>query len=330
MAEKTDNNLARPARPSWKRWFDGTSMYGFELFMAGFGLTVAAIVIDYGLFAFFNYAYGIDGSNARQVVGEFSLWIVAAMLVWLPLALGFYLRVRGEQALSPTRSQGRLHKVLLSIFFFVNILILAGSLFAVLYSLIRMATGAADMEAMEMLVRVTLPAFLMAVLHAALLFAFTKARWASRRNFALGFGLLGLAVMAALMVASFGTVRGVAMDDKREADLTYLSGQIRSHYTSNRSLPENLQELDVDEDKLKMSLDDYSYDPQMSGRYELCTDFAIDTRENGRDYYERENDEYSLYGSFHRHSKGKECFKLRASYTTYDYRDWQKDSSNRS
>lgn len=310
----------KPKLTNYKTWLSKTGLYGFELFMAGFGLTVAAIVIDYGLFAFFNYIKGME-DGATRVVGEFSLWIVAAMLVWLPLALVFYLRSRGEALYQPARRQSRLHKVLMSLYYFVNILIAAGAVFTVLYSLIKVAVGSAELDVDDMLVRVTLPAVIMALLHMWLLFAFSNWKLASRKIFALALGVFGVLVMLGLIIASFGTVRGVAMDQKRVEDLDVISSKIRSEYSNKRQLPESLNDLEFDENELKNSLDEYTYDRKLGGRYELCTDFSTDTR---RASGHNPNDDYSMYTSFYSHDKGRECFKLAAGYSTpsYDYRKY--------
>ena len=258
-------------------WLSQTKLYGFELFMAAFGLTVAAIVIDYGLFAFFNYL--MSEGSAEGYIGEGSLVIVAAMVIWLPLALLFYLRSRGEQTRNAKRTSSTLHKVMVSILLFVNILLAAGAAFAAVYSLFQIAIGA-DMTPGEMLMRVTVPALLMALLHAWVCFAFSSVRFAGRRVFAMSFLGIGVVVMAALLLVSFGTVRAAAMDDHREDDLRLISDAIRDDYRNSRQLPSSLADLDFEADDLRFDVDDYYYDRKSLGRYELCADFAADTSDD--------------------------------------------------
>lgn len=311
-------------RPEWRKYFTGTGMYGFELLMATFGLTTAAIVIDYGLFAFFNYVKGADAGYNAALFGEFSLWIVAAMLVWLPLAIVFYLRTRGQLAATPERRQSTLHKVLVSIYQFVNIIIAAGALFAVFYSLIRpLVNGAGGEEFGNILVRVTLPALLMIAVHGWALMAYGRSQRMTRKLFGMVFVGVGLLVMVGLLVASVGTIRGKAMDDKRESDLSKLSTAISSHYRSKRALPKALSDVDVDESKLNLSVDEYSYVRQGTYRYELCTKFATSTtsqagKSSGIDR------EYSSYPSFSYHDKGSHCFKIQvaSTYSPLDLDDY--------
>lgn len=294
-------------------WLSRTKIYGFELFMAAFGLTVAAAVTDYGLFAFFNYL--IDDQGAGSYIGDASLVIVAAMVIWLPLAILFYLRARGEQARDKARSRSGLHKVLISVLLFVNILIAAGAAFAVVYSLFQMAIGA-DMPAGELLVRVTIPAVLMTLLHVWVCFAFSDVKFAGRRAFAWSFLAAGTVVMVALSFASFGTVRAAAMDERASSDLETISGKVRAEYRDTRTLPDSLGDIEFD-GELRDDVDEYYYKPMTLGRYELCADFATDTTQEYGDYDDRE--EYSSYDSFYSHSKGRDCFKLRAGYSNYPY-----------
>lgn len=317
------NQQQSGTRQSLMRWFSHTSMYGFELFMASFGLTVAAVVIDYGLFAFFNYIKGFGADDTQQIVGQVSLWIVAAMLVWLPLAVGFYLRARGEQASNPERKTRRLHKIVVSVFLFANILILAGAFFTVLYTIIQLLVGSFDMAVADVLLRLTLPALLVAILHGWLLFAFSNVEFARRKVFAIVFVVIGLVVMTGLSIASFGSVRGAAEDNRRERDLTTISNELRDYYSDRQSLPDDLDDLKLSDSKLMLSTDNYTYDRQLGARYELCTDFVTDTQTDSS----YSDDNYVPYGNFSSHDKGRQCFKLTAGYdypenqpVRYDYK----------
>ena len=304
---------AQPRRGGWRQHLNHTGIYGFELLMATFGLTVAAIVIDYGLFAFFHYLKGANDTYGSSVVGEFSLWIVAAMLVWLPLAIVFYLRTRGQMAVDTQRRQATLHKVLVSIYQFVNVLIGAGALFVFLYSLIRLAVNVDSGEtAADVLVRVSLPALLMVGLHGWLLFAYAKSARITRKLFGLSMGIIGIVVMLGLLVTSVGAIRGQAIDRKKEADLSLLSSAIASHSRSKGALPRSLDQLTIDKDRLELPLSDYTYRTTGAGRYELCTTFETAKNTSGIEK------EYAAYASFTSHQKGTQCFKLMTRYSTFD------------
>ncbi len=308
---------------NWRGYLTGTSMYGFELLMAVFGLTTAAIVIDYGLFAFFNYVKESGAGYSTAMFGEFSLWIVAAMLVWLPLAIVFYMRTRAELAAVPERRQSTLHKVLISIYLFVNFIIAAGALFAVFYSVIRLLVNGADGEEVgNVLVRVTVPALLMIGVHGWALLAYSRAQRMTRKVFAMVFAGVGVLVMVALLVASVGTIRGKAIDDKKERDLSVLSTAIKTQYTDKRSLPKSLDDVKVDTSKLNLSLDEYSYIRQGTNKYELCAKFNTSTMST-TSKSSSSDDQYSSYPSFSYHDKGNHCFKVQvSSYSPLNLNDY--------
>lgn len=299
--------------------FNKTSFYGFELFMAVFGLTTAAAIADYGIFAIFNYLRGIDGS-ASEFVGEFSLWIVAGMLVWLPLSLLFYIRSRGEQARRKTVSSSTVHKVILSLYFFINIVIAAGAAFATLYSLLRLAIGDTGGDSViDVLVRVTVPAIVMAKLHIWLLVAFTTNKYINRKTFAGIFAAFGVAVMVLLTIVSISSVRGYIADEKRQDDLRVISQKIDEHAEED-GLPASLNDLSLD-DELQLPADTYTYKKDDQMRYQLCAEFTHKT--NGYDESYAGEDEYVRYGNFYNHDEGNECFKLRTQFNVLgtDYSD---------
>ena len=313
---KTDSAaVPAPSRASWRRHLDRTGIYGFELLMATFGLTVAAIVIDYGFFAFFSYVIGVEGRSvsANAFVGEFSLWIVAAMLVWVPLALVFYMRTRGQLAANPAQGQTGLHKVLVSLYLFVNTIIAAGALFAFLYVLIRLAVGVEDAKVGEVIGRIALPALLVVILHLGMLSAYMTSRKVTRKTFGLSFAIVAAVVMLALLVSSVGSIRGVAMDDKKQSDLRVISDKIRLYNTDKRSLPNSLADVAIPDRELKLSLDTYRYEKKGTNKYELCANFATESDANVSVISDATStgDGYTAYPSFTKHDKGEQCFKIR-------------------
>lgn len=309
----------------WKKYLNYTGIYGFELLMATFGLTVAAVVIDYGMFAFFNHLRSSENSYAVSALGEFSIWIVVAMLVWLPLALVFYLRTRGQLVAEPTRRQAVIHKLLVSLFQFVNVITIIGAVFGLLYSLLRpLITGSGGEEFLDSLIRVSLPALGVAAVHSWLLFAYSRSTRVTRRLFAMVFSIVGIIVMVCLLVTSVGMVRAQALDLKKEQDLSVISTAISDYDSSKNALPKRLDDLTIDEDKLKLPLDEYSYTIQSSNRYELCTRFAATKNFSGK----KADSTYNYYANFDSHDKGNYCFKLQTSY--FDFNSLNDTSSNSS
>lgn len=296
-------------------WLSRTSIYGFELWMATFSLTTAAIVMDYGLFAFFNYLRGTG--SAAQYVGQASIWIVAAMLVWLPVAAIFYLRVRGEAAHHEERTRSSLYKFLVSLSMFVNILIGLGLVLTAVYSLLQLAVGAGD-SALDVVVRLVIPAILGALIHGAVFAAFSRGFKVPRKWFAIGFVAVGILVMIGLLVTSVGSVRGSVSDNKREADLSVLKTAISKYYNDKKSLPSLLSDISVS--NLKMSASDYTYTKDSSTRYQLCTTFATSTTYGtSYSYTTTSNDGYDTYPNFNSHDKGGVCFKVAVYSSVYSF-----------
>lgn len=322
MDNTTKPDTARassPRRVDWRSWIGGTSMYGFELLLAIVGLLTVASIASYALFVLFNHWREASTSSAFTVpTGEFTLIIVASMIVWLPLALLFYLRARAEQVTRPVRTASNLHKILVGLFLIGVVMTIASLCFVVVYALLRLAVGMEGSVA-DILVRVVVPAVLSAGLFTGLLYAYRHNNRPTRKLYAIGLIVAGLLPVLVLLGVSFGQMRGAELDRQRASDLSTIQRQINQHVRDNGGLPDGLDDIDTDD--VTRPLSEYRYEKQessgfrSSGEYKLCATFSTDTRTGpGRTpSYGSDRPMSSTYANFRVHDKGEECFSLRAS-----------------
>lgn len=301
-------------------FLDRTSMYGFELFMALFGLVTTLIVIDYGIFALFNYFMGFEGSNS--FFSEFTIWIISAMIVWLPVTLTFYLRSRSDTERNKDYSSTTLYKVLMSIYHFFVITGAALLAFIAIYTLIRTSVTP-DEPFVDMLVRVVLPALVAVLVHIGLMFAYTKSGRPSKSMFAGIFGGASLALIVTLLVVSIGVLRGVKQDEITSGDLSRIQSAIADYQYTKKDTPGDLSQLSLLNKDTKARLSKYDYKRVDDQRYELCAEFNTSTKNSSR--YDPmpvgpvdEEGEYHTYASVYSHDKGRVCYKLRTSSKYYD------------
>lgn len=210
MAEEELKAVKKPG------FFQRMSMYGFELFMALFGLVTTLIVIDYSIFALVNYLCGVG--NEAAYVGEYTIWIIAALIVWLPITIVFYLRSRSEGLRNPVHERSVLFKVLTATYYFC--IIIGGTVlaFTAIYSLVRMAVTP-DEPAADVLTRVVSPAILAVLVHVGMMFAFPKSNKPSRRVFTMTFVAIAGVLALALLSVSVTSIRGSGQDDDNFHDL---------------------------------------------------------------------------------------------------------------
>ena len=280
--------------------------------MASVALTVSAWAIDYAVTAILRHLAGIDPSG----IGEFSIWLVAVTIVWLPLSIGFYLRSRGEMTNEPWRRSTPLHKVVISLFYFVNTLFAVVASFVMVYTLIQFALGASDDSSSlgELLVGTTLPAALAALLHVGLMFGFSENRTLGRKRFAMIFGGIGAAVTLLLFILAFGVVRDQNIDQKTERDVKSINSAIRDYYMDNRSLPSELSDLDTRD--VTQDLSRYEYRKINSSRYQICAEFLTDTNGDREWLPDQDSDYAANYIAASSHDAGRHCFKAKAPYAT--------------
>ena len=304
-------------------WLDkiinGMSWYGLELALSVVGLTVATAVINYGIYALFNYLKGIENPLASQYVGEFSIWVAATMIVWLPLAIIYYLRARAEASRYPETRERLVHKLFVGYFLFNVVLAIAATAFSVIYALVRNSIGIDD-QAGDTAVRVVIPGIIAAAVNSGLFWAYAKHAQVSRKLFAMVFSALGIVVTIILLVMSVSNVQGNNRDQKAAEDLSAINNEITSYYGNMRTLPSDLNKLDGLKTETKNRLSRYEYKKEQGARYQLCATFVTDTqKQQGYDASGRYSSEYKTYASFGTHGTGEKCFKLSASYSSlYD------------
>ncbi len=295
-----------------------TGIFGFELFMALFGLVTTLMVVDYGIFALFNYLVG--DKNSSSMMGEFTVWIVAALVVWLPVTIIFYLRSRSEAERVPVRSESGLYKVLTSLYYFsviVGAIILA---FIAIYALVRTAVNP-DESITEVMTRVVGPALVAVLVHVGMMFAYSRHKSSNKYTFASIFGGVAALLVIALLALSIGLTRGAKQDEIAVSDLGNIRTAIEDYNYDNGKIPASLSDLSFVSKKTADRLSNYEYSRIDDLRYELCADFVNDTRDDDGFYaYPSSylNKDYNLYQSFNYHDDGRVCFKLRAEAITKD------------
>lgn len=320
-SSRTESPIAAFRTRVSDRLFKQTSMYGFELFMAAIGILAAIFVIDYGVAMFFNHLYELlnDGNNYTSYNLSAPLWLVAAMLVGVPVALTFYIRVKSEAQRLPRKTTSRTHKIIVSLYLFATIATAVLAVIFALYYAIQILVGVSQ-DAIELLVRLIIPLLLIAAIHVGGMFAFSNSPLAGKKKFAISFAALTFIVMSAVLMISVGEIRSTYHDENRQEDLQTLTRSINRYYANNRQLPQSISDTEiVSNESLNFSIDDYSYIRGLSNRYEMCADFERDTRNNNPSYYEERPDNYSAYETFAEHNKGRACFKLSARANTYNW-----------
>lgn len=292
-------------------WLNQTHMYGFEQFMALIGLLTIGWVLDYGWFALLNT---LSGDSFAVSVGRAALVIVVAMIVWLPVTMFFFLRMRGHADAQPEANHSHLARFFNAAYLVIAVIAAIGFAFTAIYSLLNHFVSLTDQSIGDVLLKVTGPALLSVVTELALVMVVARPRgWFRRGRFALWFSLLSLAVVISLFVLSAGNIRGYARDDQAYNDLSQISSSIQNYYDTNHKLPNR---LDSDLPNLSQDvvgrLDNYQYVPKTGGQYELCTDF--NKASSGYDAA-RPSDTYQAYVS-PTHPDGHYCYHLKV-YGSY-------------
>lgn len=112
---------------------------------------------------------------------------------------------------------------------------------------------------------------------------------------------IGLGVIAAVCVGAilwyYVLSRGTASDQQKVSDVVALQTAINEYSLQNDTLPENLDQLEVDK-KIKDRLKNYDYS-RSEENYTICVNFKTDA--SADDYYNSDSDPYF-------HGKGRQCF----------------------
>lgn len=294
----------------YRQIIGGTGLYGLELIVAALGLVVTSGVLTFSIYALFNYFAGVDNS-AQYFMGDFSIWLAAGMVAWLPLTVFFYLRSRGEVLNNPAREDMTLHKLVVGLYRFHMILLIVGTLFVSVYAAFRLLVDV-DASVSDTLLRVVVPGVLAALVNTGMVMSFNRSQKPSRKLFTILLTSISLVVMTTLLIISVGYVRSRAADNRAVNDLVSIENGINSYYLKDSKLPENLSQLTGLRPEVTERLTDYSYSKVTDSRYQLCANFTNDTTSEA--YKNYNNDEYVYYANFSAHNKGNHCFKLMPSY----------------
>lgn len=321
------SNQSMPAvrsRRSLPAWLNRTHMYGFEQFMALVGLLTTGWVLDYGWFALLNT---LSRDSFASSIGQTSLIIVVAMIVWLPVTMFFFLRMRGHAQEQPEVNHTHLARFFNAAYLVMAVIAAIGFAFAAIYGLLNHFVSLTDQSLGSVLLKVTGPALLAVATELALVMAVARPRgWFSRGKFALWFSFLSLAVVTSLFVLSAGNIRSYALDEQAYNDISQISNSVQAYYDANHRLPnrldDNLPHLSQD---VASRLSHYQYVPKTSGQYELCTDF--NKASSGYDA-SQPDDSYQAYVS-PTHPDGHYCYHLKV-YGYYSSGTLNLYQSNRS
>ena len=318
------------SQPSFKEKFlSHTSQFGFEYFMSLASVLMTASFIAYALFAVANFAFGYGSEYSSRFFGEASLWIAAAMIVWLPVTMFFYLRSQGEIDRNiAIRSRG-LTKLLTAIFLFFSITAAIIFAFVAVFTALRMLVGVDELDSLsEGFLRVVVPAVLSSALFGALSLNWLRAQLVPRKTFTILFSGAAIILTAIILVLSVLSVRGYAQDQKKENAILDISSNLQSYYSENEQLPLALSSLSGLSDKTKNQLGSIEYKRESDTRYQLCATFSVDTKHGERAIYPGSND-YQPYQPVSEHDTGKQCFKYLVDTYAYDGYPYDDDKSKR-
>jgi len=275
-------------------------------------LIISVSVLSFAVFALCNYmAYDSVGTGR----GYFALWSSASTIVWVPVALLFYLRARAYMAQHPETSSQPVQRVFTLIYDVIMILTIISFAVAAVYAALTSLVKPEDTG--DILLGVALPSSVSALLFGGALVSFFKRPVVRRRTFAIVFAIVTAAIVIPTIVVSVVTLRATNADQYKQNDLYSINSAISDFERENDGLPSRLSDVSelINDESTVSRLDEYTYRKTDSRRYELCTEFAEKSRYGSI----RVSDVYSAYANFSQHNAGKHCFKLRAS-TLPDYR----------
>jgi hypothetical protein len=296
------------------RFIDRMSVYGLEFAVAMVTMIISASVLSFATFALCNY---LANETVGSEGGYFALWASASTIVWVPVAMLFYLRARAYMAQHPEVVSHPVQRVFTIIFQVVMILTIisfaVAAVFAGLTSLVETA------QASNILLGVVLPSAVSAFLFGGVLVSFFRRPVVRRRTFALVFGLLTLAIIVPTIIVSVASLRSVNSDEYKESDLYAIKAAVDEYARDNSQTPESLSDVQslIDDQDARERISDYEYRRVDDDRYRLCATFAAESRYNSRPSLGA--DRYQSYANFSQHDAGQNCYSLRTPYSSsYD------------
>ena len=277
------------------------------------GMSAAAFALDVLIGGLMSYIYNGFSLEKSALLDGPLLFMVAAMLIWLPVAAVLYLRSRSDLDKQSFR-QRNFFKIFNTAFCCVHLLAAVGLLIAAFATALYFSfNDAANMKWSQLLVTHSLPVVLASMVHVFVAMAFSL-RIKMKRFLSVFFGLcLALTlIMLFVLLAGSGSVK---QDRQKANDLSLLQTSINQYYTKNSSrLPDDINQLDLKDRSLSQSLANYTYSKKTDQAYELCADFATNTIETGNmTMAMRAPDSYEYYGDFTKHPKGRHCYNLAVS-----------------
>lgn len=294
VAKKTQSKPERKSR-----------FFGFELFMALFSLFTLALLVDIVTVWFFQDIVRGDmaySSGSQDLL----VFMCAALVVWLPIAVTFYIRARRQVDAVADVRQKTSCKVMLSIFYFINIITMAGAALTALYSIGAWALGMNSSDE-NIWVTAVIPALVIALWHGYLLLAFSQLRYMRRKLVALVIASFSVVMFVGLAISIVPDLRKVNFDDKREDDIEVIYTAIEKYTRENDVLPASLDAVNIDQSSLENSLSEYTFKKEAAKKYQLCTSYLTDTSDSGR----YDNDDYNTFMYEDYHSSGEYCYKQR-------------------
>lgn len=305
--------MSTEASTNRKQFINRTSVYGLELAVALVTMIISVSVLSFAAFSLFNYIAGT--SDLSEGAGYFALWTAASAVVWVPVAIIFYLRSRAQMMAKPDLHDNVVQRTFITIYQVVMILTVISFAVATVYAAL-MALVKPD-ETMDILLGGAVPSAISALLFWLGHVAFFR-RGLRRRNFTLLFAGISAALIFPVVTLSVMSLRSVASDRTVETDLINVRDAISQYAEKNRETPLSLTNVaSLVDSKSEPRLDDYTYTRVDSTRYQLCANFVAEANSYGStaEY----SDTYTTYPDFTQHDKGENCFKIRTDYySAYD------------
>ena len=305
---KSQNIAKRP------RFIDRVGVYGLEFAVAMVTLIISASVLSFATFALCNY---LANETVGSEGGYFALWSSASTIVWVPVAMLFYLRSRAYMAQHPDVSSQPVQRVFTIIFQVLMILTIisfaVAAVFAVLTSLVE------PDQTSNILIGVALPSAVSALLFGGVLVSFYGRPVVRRRTFAVVLTLVTLAIIVPTIAVSVASLRGVNADEYRETDLYAIKSAIDDYARENSKTPASLSDVRqmIDDEDVTDRISDYEYSRVDDDRYQLCATFTATSRY--RASLSIREDRYQSYANFGDHNAGENCYSLRTPYSSgYD------------
>lgn len=183
MGDKLQESSVGSVHKQGPGFFSRTKLYllDFVFALVILGMIAAFLSMSYyNLFGQLSQGFGLSEMGRGADAG--AVWVMAALMVWLPFGLAFLLRARGQEMLEPKWRDHTARRVLVIMFRTLSILLATGFAFSAIYSILRLAIDPSA-PITETIVGSALPGILSALTFGAMWFAFTGSDKPSRKVF---------------------------------------------------------------------------------------------------------------------------------------------------